>query len=200
MLMSFPRLQRAAPRDDGVGLAAPQVGVNVRLMVFNPAGRDKPGNESILVNPEIVEQLGGKEADTEGCLSFPQIYGDVEVGRDGPGRGGRGRAGPWGPGRRQLNCGTSQGLWACDVPYSLLVLVVLTKNKGTLMCKDGQSGEWRRCGPPGSAPVLRTSRDDRLLDRSCRAVRDPHLPGILNCSGAGRSPSRRRTRRATPSS
>lgn len=68
-------------QDDGVGLAAPQVGVNVRLMVFNPAGRDKPGNESILVNPEIVEQLGGKEADTEGCLSFPQIYGDVERSR-----------------------------------------------------------------------------------------------------------------------
>ena len=66
-------------RDDGVGLAAPQVGVNVRLMVFNPMGRDKPGNESILVNPEIVEQLGGKELGEEGCLSFPRIYGDVEV-------------------------------------------------------------------------------------------------------------------------
>jgi hypothetical protein len=40
-----------SPRDDGVGLAAPQVGVNVRLMVFNPYGREKPGNETILVNP-----------------------------------------------------------------------------------------------------------------------------------------------------
>ncbi|PNW88670.1 hypothetical protein CHLRE_01g039650v5 [Chlamydomonas reinhardtii] len=67
--------------DDGVGLAAPQVGVNVRLMVFNPMGRDKPGNESILVNPEIVEQLGGKELGEEGCLSFPRIYGDVERSR-----------------------------------------------------------------------------------------------------------------------
>ncbi|KAG2444918.1 hypothetical protein HXX76_001654 [Chlamydomonas incerta] len=68
-------------QDDGVGLAAPQVGVNVRLMVFNPLGRDKPGNESVLVNPEIVEQLGGKELGEEGCLSFPRIYGDVERSR-----------------------------------------------------------------------------------------------------------------------
>jgi peptide deformylase len=70
---------RAPARDDGVGLAAPQVGVNVRLMVFNPFGRDKPGEESILANPEIVESLPGKELGQEGCLSFPQIYGDLEV-------------------------------------------------------------------------------------------------------------------------
>lgn len=66
-------------RDDGVGLAAPQVGVNVRLMVFNQYGRDKPGNEVILVNPEIVETSVVKVTDEEGCLSFPKIYGDVEV-------------------------------------------------------------------------------------------------------------------------
>lgn len=70
--------------DDGVGLAAPQVGVNVRLMVFNPDGREKPGAESILVNPEIVESvsLAGKELGQEGCLSFPKIYGDVERNRE----------------------------------------------------------------------------------------------------------------------
>ncbi|GLC59551.1 hypothetical protein PLESTB_001499500 [Pleodorina starrii] len=68
-------------QDDGVGLAAPQVGVNVRLMVFNPEGRARPGNESILVNPEIVESVGGKELGEEGCLSFPRIYGDVERSR-----------------------------------------------------------------------------------------------------------------------
>ncbi|KAG2496147.1 hypothetical protein HYH03_005749 [Edaphochlamys debaryana] len=69
-------------QDDGVGLAAPQVGVNVRLMVFNPEGKGRPGNESVLVNPEIVEQTGGKELDEEGCLSFPRIYGDVERSRN----------------------------------------------------------------------------------------------------------------------
>ncbi|PNH07846.1 Peptide deformylase 1B, chloroplastic [Tetrabaena socialis] len=67
--------------DDGVGLAAPQVGVNVRMMVFNPEGRDKPGNECVLVNPEVVEAAGLKEAGEEGCLSFPRIYGDVERSR-----------------------------------------------------------------------------------------------------------------------
>jgi len=41
-------------RDDGVGLAAPQVGMNIRMMVFNPYGREKPGSESILVNPGVV--------------------------------------------------------------------------------------------------------------------------------------------------
>ncbi len=39
------------PREDGVGLAAPQVGLNIRLMVFNPYGKEKMGSESILVNP-----------------------------------------------------------------------------------------------------------------------------------------------------
>ncbi|GFR39637.1 hypothetical protein Agub_g103, partial [Astrephomene gubernaculifera] len=68
-------------QDDGVGLAAPQVGVNVRLMVFNPAGRSRPGSETVLVNPEIVEQSGGRELSEEGCLSFPAIYGDVERSR-----------------------------------------------------------------------------------------------------------------------
>lgn len=62
-----------------MGLAAPQVGVNVRLMVFNPYGSEKPGNESILVNPEVVETSRIRGTGEEGCLSFPKIYGDVEV-------------------------------------------------------------------------------------------------------------------------
>eukprot|EP00200_Dunaliella_tertiolecta_P004990 CAMPEP_0202354706 /NCGR_PEP_ID=MMETSP1126-20121109/9911_1 /ASSEMBLY_ACC=CAM_ASM_000457 /TAXON_ID=3047 /ORGANISM="Dunaliella tertiolecta, Strain CCMP1320" /LENGTH=235 /DNA_ID=CAMNT_0048947211 /DNA_START=132 /DNA_END=839 /DNA_ORIENTATION=+ len=69
-------------QDDGVGLAAPQVGVNVRLMVFNPYGSEKPGNESILVNPEVVESSRIKGTGEEGCLSFPKIYGEVERPRD----------------------------------------------------------------------------------------------------------------------
>jgi hypothetical protein len=63
-----------------VGLAAPQVGVNIRLMVFNPYGRERPGNESILVNPEIIsisDKLRIKME--EGCLSFPKMYGPIEV-------------------------------------------------------------------------------------------------------------------------
>uniref|UniRef100_A0A7R9YZE9 Peptide deformylase n=1 Tax=Chlamydomonas euryale TaxID=1486919 RepID=A0A7R9YZE9_9CHLO len=66
-------------QDDGVGLAAPQVGINLRLMVFNPDGQGKPGNEAILCNPEIMSMGGQKVAMEEGCLSFPRIYGRVEV-------------------------------------------------------------------------------------------------------------------------
>lgn len=70
-------------RDDGVGLAAPQVGLNLRLMVFNPAGERGKGEELILANPRIVSSTG-LELDQEGCLSFKlpggdMINGDVEV-------------------------------------------------------------------------------------------------------------------------
>lgn len=65
-------------KTDGVGLSAPQVGVNVQLMVFNPAGERGKGEEVILVNPEIYKYSKKKEVFTEGCLSFPEIYADVE--------------------------------------------------------------------------------------------------------------------------
>jgi peptide deformylase len=41
-------------RDDGVGLAAPQVGVNVRLMVFNALGVRGEGEELVLANPRVI--------------------------------------------------------------------------------------------------------------------------------------------------
>jgi len=65
-------------RDAGVGLAAPQVGVNVRLMVFNPSGdASKPEEEVVLVNPRVTSTGGGLEVGDEGCLSFPGVYGGV---------------------------------------------------------------------------------------------------------------------------
>lgn len=65
-------------QDDGVGLAAPQVGVNVRLMVFNETAVRGDPAETVLVNPEIMEKSKATEVDEEGCLSFPKIYADVE--------------------------------------------------------------------------------------------------------------------------
>jgi hypothetical protein len=67
-------------RDDGVGLAAPQVGVNVRLMVFNETAERGSPEETVLVNPVIIEKGRATDVDVEGCLSFPKIYADVEVG------------------------------------------------------------------------------------------------------------------------
>lgn len=61
-----------------MGLAAPQVGVNVRLMVFNETGNRDEGPEMIFVNPEIVSMGKVTDLDVEGCLSFPKIYADVE--------------------------------------------------------------------------------------------------------------------------
>merc|ERR1712050_642610 len=56
----------------GVGLAAPQVGINRRLMVFNPKGDSKAWlQEVILCNPKIVARSKRKITGTEGCLSFP---------------------------------------------------------------------------------------------------------------------------------
>ncbi len=59
----------AAP---GVGLAAPQVGVEQRLAVVDVSvGKDRSALR-VLVNPELVEQHG-REVDVEGCLSIPAI-------------------------------------------------------------------------------------------------------------------------------
>jgi len=59
----------------GVGLAAPQVGLKLRILVLNPGGDD--GQDLTLVNPEVLKAWGPKSAMEEGCLSFPGIYGEV---------------------------------------------------------------------------------------------------------------------------
>jgi peptide deformylase len=59
----------------GIGLAAPQVGLSIRLLLANPSG--KPEDEKVLINPEIVKFHGKKIWDEEGCLSFPGIFGEV---------------------------------------------------------------------------------------------------------------------------
>lgn len=56
-----------------MGLAAPQVGVNVRLMVYNPVGERGAGDEYVLVNPRIVKYGKTRDLFDEGCLSFPVI-------------------------------------------------------------------------------------------------------------------------------
>ena len=59
---------------DGIGLAAPQVGETIQVAIVDLG----EGQEVIeMVNPEVVE-IGGSEVEVEGCLSFPDIYGEVE--------------------------------------------------------------------------------------------------------------------------
>ena len=63
---------------EGVGLAAPQVGRSIQLLVLNPTGDIKqPQDEVILINPKITSKKG-KAWGQEGCLSFPGIYGEVQ--------------------------------------------------------------------------------------------------------------------------
>ncbi|KAJ4834180.1 Peptide deformylase 1B, chloroplastic [Turnera subulata] len=66
-------------KTDGIGLSAPQVGVNVQLMVFNPAGEPGEGEEVVLVNPRVSKSSKKRLVYNEGCLSFPTIYADVVV-------------------------------------------------------------------------------------------------------------------------
>jgi peptide deformylase len=66
---------------DGVGLAAPQVGVARRIIVVHPPApeRDEAREEPrVLLNPEIVEKGGGSVAAEEGCLSLPGLYETVK--------------------------------------------------------------------------------------------------------------------------
>jgi len=58
---------------EGIGLAAPQVGRTERLAVV-----DVEGQKFTLINPEVVERTGDIDKAEEGCLSIPDIYGDVE--------------------------------------------------------------------------------------------------------------------------
>ena len=55
---------------NGVGLAAPQLGVPIRMFVSNVTG--EPGNDIVCVNPQFSELTGGVENE-EGCLSLPGV-------------------------------------------------------------------------------------------------------------------------------
>jgi peptide deformylase len=58
----------------GVGLAAPQVGQNIRLFVMNPTG--DPKDDRVYINPQLTEAEGSEEGE-EGCLSLPGINANI---------------------------------------------------------------------------------------------------------------------------
>ena len=67
---------------EGVGLAAPQIGLPIRLFVIDatPMEEDYPdlkGFKKVFINAEIIEREGEKVNDSEGCLSLPNIREDV---------------------------------------------------------------------------------------------------------------------------
>ena len=64
----------AAP---GIGLAAPQVGEALRLVVLDVSAKDAPPAPMVLVNPEVVAASHELATREEGCLSLPGMYADV---------------------------------------------------------------------------------------------------------------------------
>lgn len=78
--ISDPEIQRLIPemietmlKKDGLGLAAPQINQSIRLI----AVRHKDG-ELAMLNPKIIKKSLLKEWDEEGCLSVPNIFGEVK--------------------------------------------------------------------------------------------------------------------------
>ncbi len=65
----------AAP---GIGLAAIQVAVAKRMIVLDTAGEDDEKKPLFLVNPEVTWESEERSVYSEGCLSVPEHYADVE--------------------------------------------------------------------------------------------------------------------------
>ncbi len=63
--------------EEGVGLAAPQVGVNLNLAVIDCSCGEDPEERIVLINPEIILEEG-VQSGSEGCLSIPGIREELE--------------------------------------------------------------------------------------------------------------------------
>jgi len=61
---------------EGVGLAANQVNLPLRIFVANPSGTRGDGEELVVLNPEL-QLPKGSEIDREGCLSLPGLFAEV---------------------------------------------------------------------------------------------------------------------------
>ena len=62
---------------NGVGLAAPQIGENVRIFVIDVSTGNEPLNPMVFINPKIIKKSGAVISH-EGCLSFPEAFTDVK--------------------------------------------------------------------------------------------------------------------------
>lgn len=61
---------------NGIGLAANQVDLPLRLFIVNLSGKADEGEELVFINPVLSKPKGNEESE-EGCLSFPELYGPV---------------------------------------------------------------------------------------------------------------------------
>ncbi len=63
--------------NNGVGLAAPQVGVSKRIMVIDISTSEEPSQPIVFINPKITKKEG-ELVGLEGCLSFPGVFFEVK--------------------------------------------------------------------------------------------------------------------------
>src|SRR3990167_6287943 len=64
-----PKMVEAMRKNQGIGLAAPQIGLSKRIIVVTE------GEEShVFLNPSIIKRSKEKERDEEGCLSLPGLF------------------------------------------------------------------------------------------------------------------------------
>lgn len=73
----IPEMFKEMYEKKGVGLAAPQIGQNIRLFVTNTKKGAQSIDERVYINPEILEMSGEKKDMPEGCLSLPFVWGNV---------------------------------------------------------------------------------------------------------------------------
>lgn len=62
--------------NNGVGLAAPQVGESLRLFIIDVSDANEPRRPMVFINPKIIKKSGVVNS-SEGCLSFPEVYTNV---------------------------------------------------------------------------------------------------------------------------
>ncbi|WP_017327897.1 peptide deformylase [Synechococcus sp. PCC 7336] len=63
---------------DGIGLAAPQVGIHKRLIVVDCKPDDPKAEPLVLINPQILEHSDDAVLGEEGCLSIPEVFLNVK--------------------------------------------------------------------------------------------------------------------------
>lgn len=59
---------------NGIGLAAPQIGVSKNVILADPTGGESDNNLTIMINPKILSSSAQTEIAIEGCLSLPGIF------------------------------------------------------------------------------------------------------------------------------
>lgn len=72
-----PRMLATMYQAPGIGLAAPQVGESLRLIVLDVSGKDETPDPMVLVNPEVIAASKELATREEGCLSLPNQYAEV---------------------------------------------------------------------------------------------------------------------------